>query len=239
MKTCPNCAHSFDGEFCTNCGQRDVDLERPIVELLRDLAEETLDVDGRAFRTLRTMFRRPGRLTSEFLAGKRRSYTSPVRLYLVVSVAFFVWAAWLASRGLMLDAGQTVDGDAASQARFLAEDLPRLMFVLLPVFAVLLKLAYRRRLYFDHLIHSMHLHTVAYLLLALMLPLEDAGHWILKGLQIVVLGFFAVYLVLSLRRVYVTGWAAAVSKGSALLLGYLIILGGVIEGSSSFRILTD
>ena len=239
MKSCPNCASSLDGEFCSNCGQRDVDLERPIGELVRELVWETLDVDGRAWRTLRTMFRHPGLLTTEFLAGRRRHYTSPLRLYLVVSVAFFVWAAWIASRGLLLDKGQTLDAEGISQANFLAEDLPRLMFFAVPVFAALLKIAYRRRLYFDHLIHALHLHTMLYLIMALMLPLEEIGHWLLYALQFVIFAFFPIYIVVSFRRVYETGWVAALVKATALVLFYSIVVLIVIEATSDFTLLSD
>ena len=239
MKSCQNCSHNFEGEYCSNCGQRDVNLERPIGELLRELVWETFDVDGRVWRTLRTMFRHPGMLTSEYLAGRRRHYTSPLRLYLVVSVAFFVWAAWIASRGLLLDQGQTLDAEGLSQARFLAEDLPRLMFLFLPVFAVLLKMAYPSRLYFDHLIHSLHLHTLGYLLLALMLPLEEIGHWILYALQFVIFCFFPVYVIVSMRRVYEAGWISTTLKASALMLGYAIAVLVVIEATSDFALLSD
>mgnify|MGYP001812273259 FL=1 len=239
MKSCPNCSQPLDGEFCSNCGQRDLDLERPLGELLRELVTETLDVDGRAWRTLHTMFRHPGMLTREFLAGKRRMYTSPLRLYIVVSVAFFIWAAWIACRGLLLYAEQTVDAHAGGQAQFLAEDLPRLMFLLLPMFAVLLKIAFRNRLYFDHIIHSLHMHTVAYIILALMLPLEEVGHWFPIALQTIIFACFPIYVVVSTRRVYETGWPAAVLKSIAVLFAYMVIAGGVIEATSNFTILSD
>ena len=239
MKSCPNCSQPLDGEFCSNCGQRDLDLERPLGELLRELVTETLDVDGRVWRTLHTMFRHPGMLTSEFLAGKRRMYTSPLRLYIVVSVAFFIWAAWIASRGLLLDAGQTMDNDAGGQAQFLAEYLPRLMFVFLPLFAALLKIAFHRRLYFDHLIHSLHMHTVAYIVLAVMLPLEEVGHWFLIALQTLVFAYFPFNVVVSIRRVYMTGWAVAVLKAFAVLFAYMVVVAIAIEGASNFRILSD
>jgi hypothetical protein len=239
MKSCPNCSQTLEGEFCANCGQRDVDLERPIGDLLHELIRETLDVDGRAWRTLHTMFRHPGMLTTEFLAGKRRMYTSPLRLYIVVSVAFFIWAAWIASRGLLLDAGQTVDVDAGGQAQFLSEDLPRLMFALLPLFAVFLKIAFHKRLYFDHIIHSLHMHTVAYIVLALMLPLEEVAHWFLIALQTLIFAYFPVYIVVSMRRVYETGWMIAALKAFAVLFAYMVVVAIAIEGASNFRILSD
>ena len=188
---------------------------------------------------MRAMFRHPGLLTSEFLAGKRREYTSPLRLYIVVSIAFFILAAWYASRGLLLDPGQSIDAHAGGQAQFLSETLPRLMFVLLPVFALLLKIAYLGRLYFEHLIHALHLHTVAYIVLALMLPLEGMTHWFPISVQIVIFAFLPIYLSISLRRVYATGWSTAVVKTLVLLFAYLIIVSIVVEGASNFRILSD
>ena len=90
MPQCPNCKSNLTGAYCANCGQRDIDLERPIWGLVGDLLRETFEVDGRLAVTLKTLFRHPGKLTSEFLAGRRRAYTSPLRLYLAISITFFV-----------------------------------------------------------------------------------------------------------------------------------------------------
>lgn len=241
MTRCQNCNTQLDGTFCPNCGQRDVDLERPATKLIGEVLQETFDVDGRAFRTIRTLLRQPGTLTSEFLAGRRRSYTSPIRLYLVISVSFFVLVAWVASQGLLLDPGQTREQDAATQARFMSEDLPRLMFILLPIFALLLKIAFSSRLFFDHIIFSIHLHSAAYVLLALMLPLEQIAneYWLPLVAQVVLLGYFLSYFVISLHRVYHASWIIATAKSIAILIAYLVIFSGAIEGSSNLQILSD
>lgn len=241
MAQCGNCGTPLQGAYCPSCGQKDVDLERPLRDLLGEVINETFDLDGRAFRTIKILFLAPGRLTSEFLAGRRRSYTPPLRLYLVISVSFFILVAWLASRGVLLDEGQDLAEDAPVQARFMSEELPRLMFVLLPVFAFLLKLAWWRRLYFDHVICSVHLHSAAYVVLGLMLPMEQAasGHWLPLAAQIVLLTYFVAYIVVSLRHVYRASWLGAGLKTAAVLLGYLVVVSGVIEASSNFLILTD
>lgn len=111
------------------------------------MARESLDVDGRAMRTLRILFRRPGMLTAEYLSGRRQCYTPPFRLYLIFSLYFFVVAAGAVGQGVLLHSGQTLEADAPGQARFISDDLPRLMFLFLPVFALLLKVAFRHRLY--------------------------------------------------------------------------------------------
>lgn len=238
MMPCKNCGAPLQDEFffCPRCGQRDIELERPLSELLGEAVRETLDVDGRAARTLWTLIRRPGVLTSEFLAGRRRRYSPPFRLYLVISVLFFIVAAWVAGQGILLNEGQTIEADAAGQARLFADYVPRLMFVLLPVFALLLKAAFRQRLYFDHLIHALHLHSAAYLVLALMLPLEESANRF--GPATVVQSVLFVYLlgsfVVSLRHVYRVGWPAAAGKALGILLAYMILLAGSFEAASHF-----
>lgn len=233
---CRNCGTTLSANFCPQCGQKDIDLERPLPALISDVVREAFDVDGRAIRTLWTLIRRPGVLTSEFLAGRRKLYSPPFRLYLVISVLFFVLAAWVAGQGILLDEGQNLEANAAGQARLFSDYVPRLMFVLLPVFALLLKVAFRHRLYFDHLIHSLHLHSAAYIVLALMLPLEQAAAE--SRLAMVVQLLLFVYLlssfVISLHRVYRVSWIAAAGNALGILLAYSALVAGSFEAASYF-----
>jgi len=231
MASCKNCDTPLEANFCPQCGQKDIELERPLPELVGEVVRETFEVDGRAIRTLRMLFRRPGVLTSEFLAGRRRFYTPPFRLYLVISVLFFVVTAWIAGRGVLLSEGQTLETDALGQARFVADDLPRLMFILLPVFAMLLKVAFRHRLYFDHLIHSLHLHSAAYVVLIFMLPLENQ-RGLLMLVQLVLFGYLLAYFVISLRHVYRSSWLVTGGKAIAILLGYVTLVAMSFEAAS-------
>ena len=241
MPQCKNCQSSLEGAYCKSCGQRDVDLERPILSLVGDLLKETFELDGRSAVTVRTLFLHPGKLTYEFLAGRRRSYTSPLRLYLAISILFFLLAAWGARSGFLLEPGQDPRFDAAIQAGFLTDDLPRLMFVLLPVFALLLKIVYAHRLYFDHLIFSLHLHCAAYVILALMMPLEvlASQHAVPLIMQLALLGYLLVYFVMALQRVYSSSWLAVALKSSSVLFVYGILLSVAIENTSNFLIISD
>lgn len=241
MSQCRNCQAKLDGDYCQSCGQKNTDLERPIWNLIGDVVKETFELDGRAALTIKTLFLHPGVLTSEFLAGRRRTYTSPLRLYLVISISFFILVAWLAQSGLMLEPGQDPGFDAAVQAQFLSDDLPRLMFLLLPMFALLMKVVYSKRLYFDHLIFSLHLHSAAYVVLAMMLPLEELAnrYFVLVLVQAVVLAYFLAYFVIAMRRVYQSTWLAVAAKSAAVLFAYMILVSVVIENTSNFRIIAD
>jgi hypothetical protein len=241
MSHCQNCQRRLDGPYCATCGQRDIDLERPVWSLIRDIVKETFELDGRAAVTLKTLFRHPGMLTSEFLAGRRQTFTPPLRLYLVISISFFVLFAWFAQSGALLDPGQDPRFDAAVQARFLSEDLPRLMFIMLPVFALLLKIVYLRRLYFDHMIFSLHLHSAAYVILAVILSLENLSdrHTTFLISQFALFVCFLAYFLVAVRRVYQSGWLTSALKSAIVLFGYMLVVSVVIENTSNFRIIAD
>ena len=90
---CDNCGASVPGRYCGVCGQR---LEPPVHSLghfARIATEDLTHADSRLWRTLLALLVKPGMLTREFLAGRRARYLPPVRLYLVVSLVFFLWAA--------------------------------------------------------------------------------------------------------------------------------------------------
>lgn len=90
---CRNCGTPLVGPYCSACGQRALDLDRPLRDLLGEWASSVASFDTRLVRTLWPLVRRPGFLTAEFLAGRRVRYVHPLKLYLAISlVAFLVLA---------------------------------------------------------------------------------------------------------------------------------------------------
>ena len=90
---CENCGNPVAQRYCGACGQR---ADSPVHSLwhFTQLATEDLThADSRLWRTLGALLFRPGRLTREFLCGRRARYLPPLRLYLVVSVVFFLLAS--------------------------------------------------------------------------------------------------------------------------------------------------
>lgn len=61
-------------------------------ELLRDAFGDLFELDSRLWRTIIPLLLRPGRLTKDYLEGRRARYMPPFRMYLVLSVIFFVVA---------------------------------------------------------------------------------------------------------------------------------------------------
>ncbi|MFQ5674715.1 MAG: DUF3667 domain-containing protein [bacterium] len=83
--------------------------------------------------------------------------------------------------------------------------LPQLMFVLMPIFAGLLKLLYRRKglYYFSHLIFAIHFHTFAFLLLFLVVLIFVVSN---SGGGVPLIAGIPIYLFLGMRRVYEESW---------------------------------
>jgi hypothetical protein len=90
---CANCGARLFGQYCSECGQRH--HHQPVHHFWHFIGEATEDLthaDSRLWQTLIALLFRPGFLTREFLDGRRVRYLPPVRLYLVVSVIFFIIA---------------------------------------------------------------------------------------------------------------------------------------------------
>jgi hypothetical protein len=51
--SCANCAEPLTGEFCAGCGQRAIDLHRPISDLFSDVVGDILNLDTRLVRSRR------------------------------------------------------------------------------------------------------------------------------------------------------------------------------------------
>ena len=91
--SCLNCGARLSGAFCASCGQRDIPPYPSVRELAIDAVSEFSGWDGRLASTLRELIRHPGALTHEFLEGRRVRYISPLRVYLVASLVYFLVAA--------------------------------------------------------------------------------------------------------------------------------------------------
>jgi len=89
---CLNCGADLTGAFCGACGQRSVPANPTVMELAGDAWQELSGYDGRIAETFRSLLR-PGRLTVDYIAGRRARYLPPVRLYLTVSLFYFLLAA--------------------------------------------------------------------------------------------------------------------------------------------------
>src|SRR5690606_5480675 len=114
--------------------------------------------------------------------------------------------------------------------------MPATLFVLLPVFALMLKIAYifKRRLYMEHLLVALHSH--AFLCLALLLvflvmalqrwlaPEPGALHTTFTWIEVLLWCWMPIYLLLMQKRAYGQGWIMTFLKYSVLGFCYVVLL---------------
>jgi hypothetical protein len=177
-RVCPTCGAHVQGRYCGECGERMLGArDESFSAFVGEAASEVFTLDNRLWRTLRRMWR-PGFLTVEYVAGRRRPYLSPVHVFLILTIAFFFIGPDL---GLMatnlrqfesdpitsvvavpiVEAGMARTGldHAAFTRRFEATMAGQRRFLLglaVPVFALMLKGLYRRRSYVVHLVFATH-----------------------------------------------------------------------------------
>lgn len=87
--TCPNCFAETAGNFCHQCSQ-ETTLHPPSArEFLHEFIGHYVALEGKLWQSLWLLLLKPGRLTLEYLHGRRVRYVQPLRLYLTFSLIFF------------------------------------------------------------------------------------------------------------------------------------------------------
>jgi hypothetical protein len=271
---CLNCGHAFGaarGKFCPECGQETTLRAPTLAEFAQQFGGNVIAAEGALWRTLALLFLKPGQLSREYLAGRRRRYVLPLRLYLTISLLALLalrlthsfefgatpetaivfdkasepnfelgWGAAGPRIGIrdgvffceQLPASvcgrlqRRLDLDPKNVARELEQASERFlnhwssaMFLLVPIFAAWLMLAYlnRRLRYAEHLVFALHLHAfwfAAALLASLPLPKAETA------------AFFAmpVHAVLASHRFYGGAWWTTLLRNAAVALAYGITL---------------
>ena len=216
---CANCHYEIndDDKFCPNCGQSTATLEESFWVVLRSQLNELLDIDGRLARTVKVLLAHPGELSYAFNQGKRQFYTPPLRLYLAVSILFFLLLAYL---GPLYAPDHSVAGH---QTDYYA----KAMFVLFPIFALLNQLFFRTSRFLGNLVFSLHIHTIVYLALIIIAPLEanEARHVLFVWLQLPPAIYLGWYYFSAYKRVYAESWLMILIKAGAIFMIYMGLLG--------------
>ena len=294
-EACLNCGTPLAGPFCSACGQRDIPPYPSVRELIVDAFWELSGWDGRFASTVRALIRHPGLLTREFLEGRRVRYLSPLRLYLMASLVYFLIASFAnAVKSGSSATNPNVDlpgikisttrdatappahvsraervGEAAEKAmdnqaaispaerdsilkdierapklmrpllrrsvldpagykRGIFEAMPRVLFVLVPVFAAIVALFYRHRKYPEHLYFAIHLHAFIFVALSLS-ALAKFTHVgiVMNAVKFAAVLSIPIYAIVAYRRNYGGSLAMTIAKGLAIGTMYAVA-GGVV-----------
>ena len=103
---CPNCESPLADpppKFCPECGQETRVRAPTLGEFMQQFGGAYLSTEGALWRTLRLLLTRPGELTRLYLAGRRKFYVLPLRLYLTVSLVVLLAVRLVSSAALTAD----------------------------------------------------------------------------------------------------------------------------------------
>lgn len=117
-QVCKNCETHFKGNYCPACGQSVKELDKPFSIIVYDFLGNIFAFDTRFYKSLATLFLKPGFLTSEFFDGRRVRYAPPFRFYVFVSFILFLLLQIYTNRSLTsaLDASVSAENKTAADS---------------------------------------------------------------------------------------------------------------------------
>jgi len=87
---CLNCGATLEGRFCHNCGQENLEMKESFGHMMSHAISDYFHFDDQFFHTLKPLLFKPGKLTIEYNTGHRASYLHPVKMYIFISVVYFL-----------------------------------------------------------------------------------------------------------------------------------------------------
>jgi hypothetical protein len=87
---CANCGTDLQGKFCHACGQENLELRENFGHMMNHAISDYFHFDHQFFHTLKPLLFKPGKLTNEYMAGKRVQYLHPVKMYIFISLVYFL-----------------------------------------------------------------------------------------------------------------------------------------------------
>ena len=206
-RACVSCGAALQGPYCHACGERVRDArELRLGAFLRNSLGNAFDLDSRLFRTFRLLLTRPGMLTAEYVAGRRKAYLGPLQVFLLCNLIFFGVLAFFGgfntfTTPLRYHLGQPVYGPVArglvddvapdgspERTAFIArfdETIPNyansMVIFMAPLLAAVLALLHtrRRRYFVHHVVFALHF-------LGFMLLVVTAMPWLFRLVTLLV-----------------------------------------------------
>ncbi len=90
--TCLNCEHPLDisDRFCPNCSQANSTKKLTLKDFFDEFFSSIISYDSKLLKTLSALLLRPGKITKDYVNGKRVSYTNPFRFLLSLAIVYFL-----------------------------------------------------------------------------------------------------------------------------------------------------
>lgn len=250
---CPTCNTRFQGGFCHNCGEKKPsNKDYTLTKYATQAVDMFTHFDGKFFKSIKYLFFFPGKLTEENLAGRKVKLMKPVQLFILISVAYFLFMkgvdlfvsyfrhlsdrdpVFIRAVKLAAQKGISLEEYAAHFDALVWPTSKALIFVLVPLIGLGVWALYFRRIkqFVPHLIFATHFFTffLAFTLLYFELVLRWFDPALLtqsQKLSGIVAGMLVltVYLFMSLKRVYGQNFVMTLIKSFVLVCWLAAMIG--------------
>ncbi len=91
---CKNCGRLLEmsDKYCPNCSQANSTKKLTIKDFFDEFFSNIISYDSKLLKTLAAMLWRPGKITKDYINGKRVCYTNPFRFLLSLAIIYFlIW----------------------------------------------------------------------------------------------------------------------------------------------------
>jgi hypothetical protein len=249
---CPECGEVLAGDYCHRCGEKRLESrDISVRHFFDEAAQELTSVEhSKLYHTVRALMFRPGFLTNEWVAGRRRRYLKPLNLCLgILALSLFAYSFYkpvsmfdlekFIKQSKREESMQLFERFAAKKHMQLPELFDRLSekwqryMSLSPLlfvggFALVLQLVFlfSRRYFVEHLVFSMHYVSFSTLALVLLWPayyfvgIKQGGASTLVGVFKWLLD--VAYMYFAVRAVYGLGRVRTILASVLLVVGYFL-----------------
>ena len=100
LHICKNCGTKIlpEDAFCKNCGQENHDHHLTMKAMLYEFVEGITHFDNKVINTYKNLLFCPGKLSKDYISGKRVSNVPPVRLYIFTAFVYFFLLGLMVSK---------------------------------------------------------------------------------------------------------------------------------------------
>jgi hypothetical protein len=210
---CPSCGTETTGQFCSNCGEKEVsDQDYSLQHCGREIFAAATLLESKVFRSVWLVFSQPGYLSSEYFNGRRVRYMKPLQLFVFLNVLYYfsitlfyatTFTTPLATQ-LRMNNYYPAYANARVEQKLQKEDITyqalelkynartgvlskTLIFLLIPIFALLFYVLFfkKRKYLVEHVVSATHFWAFNLLLLGVILPLATfAILWLFSALHV-------------------------------------------------------
>lgn len=203
---CKNCESQVQGSYCSLCGQKTSISKVTFKETFQDLFDAIFSIEAPLIITLKTLVLNPGKLFTEYLAGKRKKYYKPVTFFILMTVIYLIIHGIIKYDPFGSNLIQVTDPTSSKlllKARdFFLMNIDKLLFAFVLSLGLILKLFfYRKNTLAEFLAISFYLLGMYTILTTLNMFYIRFINNSFQGIHIVAMIFYFIYAMVSFYKV--------------------------------------